>query len=66
MMKKPPDRRTWSIAALLGLVAALMGVVALTIDLVQGDAMNWAVLPAIGAGLLVTALALAQRKKAGD
>ena len=65
-MAETPSRRTWAIAALLGLVAALMGVVALLIDMIQGDAMNWAVLPAIGAGLLVTSLALAQRKKARE
>ena len=43
-----------------------MGVVALLIDLIQGDPMNWAVLPAIGAGLLVASMALAQRKKAKE
>ena len=62
-MSKTPSKRTWTTAAILGLIAALMGVVALLIDMIQGDAMNWAVLPAIGAGLLVTSLALVQRKK---
>ena len=64
-MKKTSERRTWMIAAAAGLFAALLGVVALLIDLVQGDPMNWAVLPAIGAGLLVALLSLAQRRK-GD
>ena len=65
-MGKQPDRRSWTIAAILGLIAALMGVVALLIDVIQGDAMNGAVLPAIGTGLLVASLALAQRKKAKE
>ena len=65
-MTKPTSKRTWTIAVLFGLLAALMGVVALLIDLIQGDPMNWAVLPAIGAGLLVASMALAQRKKAKE
>lgn len=63
-MTETPSKRTWTVAASLGLFAALMGVVALLIDMIQGDPMNGAVLPAIGAGLLVAALALAHRKKA--
>ena len=62
-MAETLSRRTWTLAAILGLIATLMGVVALLIDMIQGDPMNGAVLPAIGAGLLVTSLALAQRKK---
>ncbi len=58
-----PSQRTWNAAIILGLLAALMGLVALLIDTIQGDPFNWAVLPAIGAGLLVAALALTQRRK---
>ncbi len=56
--------RTWGVAVALGLFAALMGVVALLIDMIQGDPFNAAVLPAIGAGLLIASLSLTQRKKA--
>ncbi len=62
-MAKTPTKKTWTAVAILGLIATLMGIVALLIDMIQGDPMNWAVLPSIGAGLLVTSLALAQRKK---
>ena len=62
-MAEIPSQRTWNTAIILGLFAALLGIVALLIDTIQGDPFNWAVLPAIGAGLLVAALAMAQRKK---
>ena len=62
-MTDVPSQRTWNTAIILGLLAALMGVVALLIDMIQGDPFNWAVLPAIGAGLLVASIAMAQRRK---
>ena len=58
-----PSQRTWNTVVILGLLAALMGLVALLIDTIQGDPFNWAVLPAIGAGLLVASIGLAQRNK---
>ena len=63
-MAEEISARTWGIAIILGLFAALMGIVALLIDMIQGDPFNAAVLPAIGAGLLVASIALVQRRKA--
>ena len=63
-MAKQSERQTWNLIILAGCVAALMGVVALVIDQIQGDPFNPTFLSAIGAGLLVTALALRQRQKA--
>lgn len=62
-MEQQTDQRTWTLLMLMGCIAALMGLVAVLIDWIQGDPFNPVFLVAVGAGLLVAALALRQRRK---